>query len=241
MEQSQIIVRVATSADTRYAGLITDEMASSAKARGTGIAKRSPEYLAKKMEEGKAVIALTPEGDWVGFCYIEAWGHDQFVANSGLIVAPAYRKSGIAKQIKKRVFDLSREKYPDAKIFGLTTGLAVMKINSDLGYEPVTYSELTDDEEFWAGCKSCVNYDILMSKDRKNCMCTAMLYDPADHYEPEETKEEFKKHSKLYERFMRIKQSGLIKFLTGHSGDKSPEGEKSGEKKKSFLSLLLNL
>jgi len=236
LEQSQIIVRVATSADTKYASIITDEMASSAQARGTGIAKRSPEYIAKKMEEGKAVIALTPENEWVGFCYIEAWGHDEFVANSGLIVAPAFRKSGIAKQIKKRVFDLSREKYPHAKIFGLTTGLAVMKINSDLGYEPVTYSELTDDEEFWAGCKSCVNYDILMSKERKNCMCTAMLYDPADHYEPEETKEEFKKRSKLYERFMRIKQSDLLKFFTGKQSS-----EKNGEKKKSFLSLLLNL
>lgn len=236
MEQSQIIVRVATSADTKYANIITDEMASSAQARGTGIAKRSPEYISKKIEEGKAVIALTPENDWVGFCYIEAWGHDEFVANSGLIVTPAYRKSGIAKQIKKRVFDLSREKYPEAKIFGLTTGLAVMKINSDLGYEPVTYSELTDDEEFWAGCKSCVNYDILMSKERKNCMCTAMLYDPKDHYEPEETIEEFQKHSKLYERFMRIKQSSLLNFFTGkHSS------QKSGEKKKSFLSLLLNL
>lgn len=232
MEQSQIIVRVATSADTKYASIITDEIAASAQVRGTGIAKRSPEYVAKKMEEGKAVIAHTPEGDWVGFCYIEAWGHDQFVANSGLIVAPSYRKSGIAKQIKKRIFDLSREKYPHAKIFGLTTGLAVMKINSDLGYEPVTYSELTDDEEFWAGCKSCVNYDILMSKERKNCMCTAMLYDPTDHYEPEETKEEFKKHSKLYERFMRIKQSRLLKFLTG---------KQSSDKKKSFFSQLLNL
>jgi hypothetical protein len=236
LEQSQIIVRVATSADSKYASIITDEMAASAQARGTGIAKRSPDYVAKKMEEGKAVIAVTPEGDWVGFCYIEAWGHDQFVANSGLIVAPAYRKSGIAKQIKKRVFDLSREKYPEAKIFGLTTGLAVMKINSDLGYEPVTYSELTDDEEFWAGCKSCVNYDILMSKNRKNCMCTAMLYDPKDHYEPEETKEEFKKHSKLYERFMRIKHSGLLKFLTGKQSD-----DKSTDKKKSFFSLLFNL
>ena len=235
MEQSQIIVRVATSADTKYANIITDEMASSAQARGTGIAKRSPEYVAKKMEDGKAVIAVTTDGDWVGFCYIEAWGHDEFVANSGLIVAPPYRKSGIAKQIKKRIFDLSREKYPEAKIFGLTTGLAVMKINSDLGYEPVTYSELTDDEEFWAGCKSCVNYDILMSKERKICMCTAMLYDPKDHYEPEETKEEFKKHSKLYERFMRIKQSGLLKFLTGKQSDKS------GDKKKSLLSLLFHL
>ncbi|MBA3673676.1 MAG: GNAT family N-acetyltransferase [Chitinophagaceae bacterium] len=235
MEQSQIIVRVATSADTKYASIITDEMAASAQARGTGIAKRSPDYIAKKMEDGKAVIAHTPQGDWVGFCYIEAWGHDQFVANSGLIVAPVFRKSGIAKQIKKRVFDLSREKYPEAKIFGLTTGLAVMKINSDLGYEPVTYSELTDDEEFWAGCKSCVNFDILVSKDRKNCMCTAMLYDPIDHYEPEETKEEFKKQSKLYERFMRIKQSRLLKFLTGRQSP--PDTHRI---KKNLFSQLLN-
>ncbi|HZG24468.1 MAG TPA: GNAT family N-acetyltransferase, partial [Chitinophagaceae bacterium] len=165
MEHQDIVVRVATSTDKHYAVTITEEMEASAKARGTGIAKRSPAYLERKMEEGKAVIAHTSAGVWVGFCYIEAWGHEQFVANSGLVVSPAFRKSGVAKLIKKKIFDLSREKYPDAKIFGLTTGLAVMKINSDLGYEPVTYSELTDDDEFWAGCKSCVNYDILMSKE----------------------------------------------------------------------------
>ena len=216
MEHATINIRTATAADILYAEIITAEMESSAKARGTGIAKRSPEYLVKKMEEGKAVIALTPSGDWVGFCYIEAWGHDAFVANSGLIVAPAYRKTGMAKKIKENIFQLSRQKYPQAKIFGLTTGLAVMKINSDLGYEPVTYSELTDDEQFWAGCRSCVNFDILMSKDRKNCMCTAMLYDPADHFEPEETAEDFKKYSRLYERFMRLKQSKLMKFLMGN-------------------------
>jgi len=130
------------------------------------------------MTEGKAVIAATDDGTWVGFCYIEAWGHNQFVANSGLIVSPAFRKSGVATQIKRRIFTLSRSKYPSAKIFGLTTGLAVMKMNSELGYVPVTYSELTDDQEFWAGCKSCVNYEILMSKDRKNCLCTGMLFDP---------------------------------------------------------------
>lgn len=213
MENSSITVRPATPEDVHYAEAITAEMESSAKARGTGIAKRSPEYVAMKIDEGKAVIALTHEGEWVGFCYIEVWGHEQFVANSGLIVAPAFRKSGVAKRIKQMVFQLSREKYPDAKIFGLTTGLAVMKINSDLGYEPVTYSELTDDEAFWAGCKSCVNFDILVSKERKNCMCTAMLYDPKDHYEPEETAAEFQQQSKVYERFMRVKQSRLIKFL----------------------------
>jgi hypothetical protein len=204
---------VASSSDIPYATNITQEMESSAKARGTGIAKRSPEYVAKKMEEGKAVIAVLPDGTWVGFCYIEAWGHNSFVANSGLIVAPAFRKTGVAKQIKQTIFALSRKKYPEAKIFGLTTGLAVMKINSDLGYEPVTYSELTDDEEFWAGCKSCVNYDILVSKERKNCMCTAMLYDPKDHFEPEETSEAFSSNSKLWERFMKIKQSRLLSIF----------------------------
>lgn len=180
MENQKLIVRLATPGDIQYAETIIMEMEESAKARGTGIAKRSTEYITKKMEEGKAVIALTAEGAWVGFCYIEAWEHGKYVANSGLIVAPAYRKTGVATQIKREVFDLSREKYPTSKIFGLTTGLAVMKINSDLGYEPVTYSELTRDEEFWKGCRSCVNYDILVSKERNNCMCTAMLFDPAE-------------------------------------------------------------
>ncbi|MDR0793996.1 MAG: GNAT family N-acetyltransferase, partial [Chitinophagaceae bacterium] len=129
MENNNIIIRVAGKHDVHYAQTIVDEMASSALARGTGIAKRTPEYVANKMMEGKAVIALTGKGVWVGFCYIEEWSHGKFVANSGLIVSPEYRKSGVAKEIKKKIFNLSREKYPDAKIFGLTTGLAVMKIN----------------------------------------------------------------------------------------------------------------
>jgi hypothetical protein len=214
VDNQNIIIRIATSFDSKYADTITAEMESSAMARGTGIAKRSPEYISQKIEEGKAVIAVTEEGDWVGFCYIETW-EGEYVANSGLIVAPAFRKSGVAKAIKNKVFQLSREKYPEAKIFGLTTGLAVMKINSDLGYEPVTYSELTQDEKFWAGCKSCVNYDILMSKERKNCLCTAMLYDPKDHYEPKETKDHFEQKSKVYERFMKLKQSRFLKRLKG--------------------------
>jgi len=211
--EQKIIVRVAHNGDASFANIITDEMASSAKARGTGIAKRSPDYVAAKINEGKSVIAYTEDGTWVGFCYIEAWQHGQFVANSGLIVAPAFRKTGIAKKIKQTIFQLSREKYPTAKIFGLTTGLAVMKINSELGYEPVTYSELTDDEEFWAGCKSCVNYDILMSKDRKNCMCTAMLYEPKQVHTIEEVAADFNNNSKLYERFMKIKQSKLLNWF----------------------------
>lgn len=204
-------IYIATESDYHYAEEICREMEESAKARGTGIAKRNPDYIRTKMQEGKAVIATTQEGTWAGFCYIETWSHGEYVANSGLIVRPELRKSGLAKMIKHKIFNLSRTKYPESKIFGLTTGLAVMKINSELGYEPVTYSELTQDEDFWAGCKSCVNYDILMSKERKNCMCTAMLYDPKDHYEPEETKQFFEENAKGFERLFRIRQWKLLK------------------------------
>jgi hypothetical protein len=221
MENNEFDIIVADKQHAIYAQTICDEMESSAKARGTGIAKRSPEYIKQKMHEGKAVIALTKAGEWAGFCYIETWESGNYVANSGLIVSPRFRKSGLAKEIKKKIFQLSRTKYPNAKIFGLTTGLAVMKINSELGYEPVTYSELTQDDQFWKGCQSCVNFEILTSKDRKNCMCTAMLFDPSDakHDKSKETPaEEFKKNSKLYERFLKIKQAILLgpnKSFTG--------------------------
>ncbi len=250
MENLDIVIRVATGNDSKYAETITTEMEQSAKARGTGIAKRSPEYISNKMEEGKAVIAHTKDGTWVGFCYIETWSHGAFVANSGLIVSPAFRKSGIAKQIKECIFKLSRQLFPEAKIFGLTTGLAVMKINSDLGYEPVTYSELTQDEEFWSGCKSCVNYDILMSKERKNCMCTAMLYDPKDHYEPEETKQYFEENKKGFERLLRFKEWKLLKAFMRPPTPASqsntagrPKGEQGNtpSKGKKFLSYFFNL
>lgn len=170
-------IEISSSMHLMYVSEIQQEMYDSAQRRGTGIAKRSIEYLSKKISEGNAVVA-TENGEWVGFCYIETWSHGQFVANSGLIVSPKFRHGGIATLIKDRVFALSREKFPNAKIFGLTTGLAVMKINSDLGYKPVIYSELTQDEEFWNGCKNCVNYEILMKKERKNCLCTAMLFVP---------------------------------------------------------------
>ncbi len=168
---------IATKKHTKYSGIICDTIADSAKKRGTGIAKRTPEYIIKKIQNNNAVIAL--EGEvFAGFCYIEAWGHEKFVANSGLIVHPNFRNQGLAKKIKKAIFEHSRNKYPNAKIFGITTGLAVMKINYELGYRPVTFSELTDDDEFWKGCQTCKNYDILTRTERKMCLCTGMLYDP---------------------------------------------------------------
>jgi len=205
---SSFILQVASPIHIQFSEQICSQMAESAKQRGTGIAYRSPEYISEKMREGKAIVALHESGAWAGFCYIETWSHGQFVANSGLIVHPDYRKEGLARQIKKRIFELSRQLYPEAKIFGLTTGLAVMKINSELGYEPVTYSELTQDENFWSGCQSCVNFDILTAKERKVCLCTAMLFDPSDHKKPateENFAEDLKKRYSLYERWMKFK------------------------------------
>lgn len=171
-------IEVSSDKHLKYAEEIQLEIAESAKKRGTGISKRSLEYICEKIREGKAVVAFEDDGSWVGFCYIETWSHGTFVANSGLIVSPKFRNKGYATLIKEKVFELSRERYPNSKIFGLTTGLPVMKINAEMGYKPVIYSELTQDEAFWSGCKTCVNYEILMSKNRQNCLCTAMLYVP---------------------------------------------------------------
>jgi hypothetical protein len=172
-------VVIGTEEHVPFAEAIVEEMAQSAKARGTGIAKRTPEYVAGKLREGKAVVAFHREtGRWAGFTYIETWGHGRYVANSGLIINPEFRMIGLARAIKTKAFFLSLKLFPGAKLFGLTTGLAVMKINSKLGYRPVPFAELTDDDAFWQGCKSCVNYPILEMKERKNCLCTAMLFDP---------------------------------------------------------------
>lgn len=176
-----ITVRMATCEDAIYARQITDEMEASALVRGCGISKRKPAAIIKKMKEGKAVIALTAGNEWVGFSYIEVWQNREFVSNSGLIVSPAYRKCGVAKAIKEKIFQLSRQRFPKAKIFSITTGLAVMKMNAKLGFETVTYSEITQEKKFWEGCKSCVNYQALQSKQCKNCFCTAMLYTPAEN------------------------------------------------------------
>jgi len=174
----KITVEIANEQFLEYVDTILTTISDAAKVRGTGIARRSPEYIEQKIKEGKAIIALAGK-EFAGFCYIETWGNKKFVANSGLIVVDKYRGNGLAKRIKRKAFELSRQRYPEAKIFGLTTGLAVMKINSELGYKPVTFSELTTDEAFWKGCQSCVNYDILQRTDRKHCLCTGMLYDPS--------------------------------------------------------------
>ncbi len=177
MEKINIVARIASADDAGYATEISDETERSAIARGTGISKRPGEYIVQKMSEGKAVIATDIHGEWAGFCYFEVWSNGEFISNSGMIVSPEFRKLGVARMLKKTLFDVCRQKYPAAKIFSITTGLAIMHMNSELGFEPVTYSEICQDEGFWKNCKSCVNYDILCSKNKSNCLCTAMLYD----------------------------------------------------------------
>jgi GNAT superfamily N-acetyltransferase len=175
--ENKIEIVIANESHINYVDAILKTIEKAAEIRGTGIAKRTPEYIEQKMREGKAIIALA-DNEIAGFCYIESWGNKQYVANSGLIVVDKFRGQGLARKIKEKSFALSREKYPEAKLFGLTSGAAVMKINTVLGYVPVTFAELTDDEAFWRGCQGCVNYDILQRTNRKYCICTAMLYDP---------------------------------------------------------------
>ena len=206
-------ILIANESHFKYATTISDTITESANVRGTGIAKRTPEYIRKRLQNGNAVIALDGE-KFAGFCYIEVWGHDKFVANSGLIVHPDYRNQGLAKRIKKRIFELSREKFPNAKIFGITTGLAVMKMNYELGYKPVTFSELTDDPEFWKGCQTCKNFDVLTRTERKMCLCTGMLFDPKAKPKTEEKK---KPDSKTFRRLKSIKESLFLKKKTKES------------------------
>jgi len=169
-------VKVAGEEHLSFVPEIENALLEAAKVKGTGLAKRSQEYISNKILEGKAVIAISPGNEFAGFCYIESWGHEKFVANSGLIVMEKFRGNGLAMRIKAEAFKLSRKLFPGAKMFGLTTSLAVMKINSSLGYVPVTLSELTDDDEFWKGCHTCSYYDILFRTNRTHCLCTAMLY-----------------------------------------------------------------
>lgn len=168
-------IRTANEADTLFAEEISQLYKISAQERGMGIALRQPEYISKKMNQGNAIIATTTENEIAGFCYVETFSSEEYVSNSGLIVKSIFRGKGLAKKIKKKAVALARNNYPKAKLFGITTSDIVMGINSDLGYKPVSFKQLTQDDEFWNGCSSCNNYEILQKNKRKMCLCTAML------------------------------------------------------------------
>ena len=197
---------IASLVHLQYADMISQTIDRSALERGTGIAKRSPEYIKTKIRNGNAIIAI--ENDiFAGFCYIEVFSDKNYVVHSGLIVHEDFRKQGLAKKIKTEVFNYSKRKYPNAKIFGITTGLAVMKINYELGYKPVTFSELTDDPEFWKGCQTCTNYDVLQRTSKKMCLCTGMLYNP----NKDENIKDHAYNSKTLSRLKKIKQVLFLK------------------------------
>ena len=212
MEAEEIQVLVADASHEKYVDTILNTIAEAAKVRGTGIARRTHEYLLTKMKEAKAVIAL--QGDkFAGFSYIETWGNKQYVTTSGLIVHPDFRGIGLAKRIKDMTFSLARTRWPNAKIFSLTSGAAVMAMNTQLGYKPVTFADLTDDEAFWKGCEGCINVDVLHRTNRKYCICTGMLYDPEEHLP-------VKIPADVIERINRIDGKSL-------TPDPSPKGEGS--------------
>ena len=178
-DEVEFDVMVADESHEKYVDTILDTIEIAARKRGSGIARRTHEYVAQKMREGKVIIALAGD-EFAGFSYIESWGNKQYVATSGLIVADKFRNHGLAKRIKHAAFQLARLRWPKAKLFSLTSGSAVMKMNTELGYVPVTFSDLTDDEAFWRGCNGCVNHDVLTRTQRQYCICTAMLFDPED-------------------------------------------------------------
>lgn len=145
---------------------------------GRDISEHSPELLETKMKKGEAVIAFASDGRWAGFSFISSCENGSYISNSALVIAPEFRHTGLVKKIKRKIFELSREMYPDACIFSLTSDLTVMKMNHKLGFKRVNFSELPSNSLFWESCKSCINCPVLMSQERKNCLCTAMLYNP---------------------------------------------------------------
>ncbi len=209
MSKENIKVVFALPIHTKYAEAICQLIYESALKRGTGIAKRSPEYISEKIETGKAVVALDGT-KMIGFSYIESWGHGDYVATSGLIVDPEYRQLGLAEKIKNKTFELARKKFPEAKIFSITTSLPVMKLNSKLGYVPVTFSELTDDEEYWKGCEGCCNFDVLQRNNRRMCLCTGMLFDPN---RKKKVKGKYMKESEKLEPYMMLLKNKIQKIF----------------------------
>lgn len=211
----KIKVRVSNKRDGKYAYLICKKIKESAKDRGIGISIRDPEYIKSKINNGDSIIAFY-NGILAGFSYLDIFQNGKFVVNSGLIVFPKFRGKGLAKIIKMKIFNLSRKKFPNSKIFSITTNNTVIKINTKLGFKPVSFSKLTDSNKFWNGCKSCINFDILNKNKRKICLCTGLLFSPKNL---EKEKNKKKSHDNYYDYLKKIKNiSSGDKIILAYSG-----------------------
>jgi hypothetical protein len=176
MSGDTIVVRLATEHDQRFVQNIITEIEIASQIKGTGICKREPAFISQKITEGNAVMAVTPSGAWAGFCYIQPHDNGQFVSSCALVISRNFRNRGIASQIKAQVLALAKNKYPAARIFGLTTSHVVERINAQLNYVEVSYAEVTQADTFWQSCRSCENYQLLLQQDKKKCLCKAMVY-----------------------------------------------------------------
>ena len=179
MTSEEITVRPATAADAKYAEAASALIAEAA--RTHDIAEREVAFLIEKIESGKAAVALRSRpgqpDELIGFGYFSAWQDGAFVSHSGLVVRPDLRGHKLGRRLKTALFEGSRAKYPNATTMSLTTSPQVKAMNLSLGFEVVPFEEMTTDEAFWDGCKTCRNYAEMQAKGIR-CCCEAMILRP---------------------------------------------------------------
>lgn len=171
-------MRFATVYDQQYADNIAHEISISALLRNVAIEPRTGDYIFQKMIDGLAVIAIDNETEeWIGFCALDVWNHQRYVANTGLIVKPKYRGKNVSNLLKNKLFELARIKFPSAKIFSLTNKELIKKINIDLGFQEVEAREILYDPYFNTGMNSWVDF-IELLKHSEESGHKAMVFDP---------------------------------------------------------------
>jgi len=173
----KFIIEIASEKHSIYEEDICKAREETAKYYGIGISKKKSDFVKSKLSDGNAIIATDEDGNFAGFQYIKPWEQERFVFNSRLFLNPKYRETDLAQQIHKKIFELSRTKYPNAKVFVVTALIEEIKTNLAAGFKPTAFSELIDDKEWWNGCQECANYDVLTRNNRQRCLCTGMLYD----------------------------------------------------------------
>lgn len=174
----EVRILPATTEHLRYVPAIVQLIEDASNEPGAALAKRSAEYVTSKIEHGFAVIALTEDDKVVGFQCLSPWEGDKFVSHSALVVHPNFRRQGLSREIKGQIVELTRKKFPEAIMFGITLSPSVMSLNTAHGFRPVGYDSLTKDDAFWKGCETCPYHDVLLKMQRTVCLCTALRLDP---------------------------------------------------------------